>query len=188
MEQNVQKGFLLILPLRENLMRHSKSWVISSKALIHHAMLALRWKEIKATYLFRRPVTVSNVLALLQKLKDLGSCCLVFSELLHLQGLPPTSRLFAKGLESLLNELDILDPKLFADDCQIADRVDITLDVNNLGIIEAANDLENGVDSTDVRQESITKASTSRGSTGQTGNIIDGQVRRNARLGLVLFT
>ena len=146
-----------------------------------------RGKEKKATYLFRTPVAVSDVLALFQELKNLSNSSLFFTQLLHLQSLSTTSCLLAKALESLLNKLNILDPQLFADDGQITDRVNITLDVNDFSIVEASDDLENGIDSSDVRQESVTKTSSSRGTAGQTGNIVDGQVGRNARLGLVVF-
>lgn len=144
-------------------------------------------KKRKATYLFRTPVAVSDVLALFQELKNLSNSSLFFTQLLHLQSLSTTSCLLAKALESLLNKLNILDPQLFADDGQITDRVNITLDVNDFSIVEASDDLENGIDSSDVRQESVTKTSSSRGTAGQTGNIVDGQVGRNARLGLVVF-
>jgi hypothetical protein len=58
--------------------------------------------------------------------------------------------------------------------------------VDNLGIIEAAHHLEDGINSTDVRQERVTQTGTSRGTTGQTGNIVDSQVGGNLRLGLVV--
>lgn len=58
--------------------------------------------------------------------------------------------------------------------------------MNNLGIIEAPNDLEDGIDGTDVRQERVTQTGTSRGTTGQTGDIIHSQVGGNHGLGLVM--
>lgn len=59
--------------------------------------------------------------------------------------------------------------------------------MDNLGIVEAADDLENGIDGTDVRQEGVSKTGTGRGASRQTGNVIDGQVGRDDGLGLVLF-
>lgn len=144
-------------------------------------------RKEKKTYLFRTPVAVSDVLALLQELKNLSNSGLFFAQLLHLQSLSTTSCLLAKGIKSLLNKLNILDPQLFADDGQIADWVDITLDVNDFSIVEASDDLENGIDSSDVRQESVTKTGTGGGTASQTGNIVDGQVGRNTRLRLVVF-
>lgn len=112
---------------------------------------------------------------------------LLFLELLHLQRLATTASLLLESLESLLNKLDILDAQLLADDVQITGGVDITLNVNNLGIIEAANHLEDGIDSANVGQERVTQTGTSGGTAGQTGNIIHGQVSRNLRLGLVVL-
>lgn len=48
--------------------------------------------------------------------------------------------------------------------------------MDDLGIVEAADDLEEGIDGPDVGQESVTKTSTGRGTTGKTGDIVDGQV------------
>ena len=144
-------------------------------------------KRLIETYLLRAPVTLANVLAALQPLQDLTGSRLLFLELLHLQRLATTASLLAQGLESLLDELDVLDAQLLADDGQIADGVDITLDVNNLGIIEASYHLENGIDSADVRQESVTQTGTGRRAAGQTSNIIDSQVGGHLRLGLVVL-
>ena len=138
------------------------------------------------TYLLGAPVTVTDILALLQPLKDLGSSSLLFLKLLHLQRLTTTAGLLAQALKRLLDELDILDAKLLTDNGQVTDRVNVTLDVNDFSIVEATDHLEDGIDSTDVRQESVTQTSTSRGTTGQTSNIVDGQVGGNLGLGLVL--
>jgi hypothetical protein len=112
---------------------------------------------------------------------------LFFLELLHLERLATTASLLLEGIESLLNKLDILDAQLLTDDVQITAGVDITLDVNNLSIVEATNHLENGIDSTNVGQERVTQTSTSRGTASQTGNIIHGQVGGNLRLRLVVL-
>jgi hypothetical protein len=107
-------------------------------------------KKNFSTYLFGVPVTLADVIASLQELKDLGSSSLLFLELLHLQRLSTTTSLLAENLESLLNKLDILNAELLVDDGQITARIDVTLNVDNLGIIEAANHLEDGIDSADV--------------------------------------
>lgn len=90
-------------------------------------------------------------------------------------------------LECLFNKLDILQSQLFADNVEISCGVDVTLNVNNLGIVKATYDLEDGIDSANMRQEGVSKTSTRRGTTGETGNIVDGQVGGHNRLGLVLF-
>lgn len=87
----------------------------------------------------------------------------------------------------LLDELDILDPKLVRDDLKITHRVDIALYVNDLSIIEASHNLEDSVDCSDVRQESIAETSTSRGASRQTGDVVDCEVGRYARLWVVVL-
>lgn len=131
---------------------------------------------------------MADILARLQVSQDLLHGRLLLTELLHLQGLTTTAGLLLQVLERLLSELDILDAQLLADDVQITLGVDITLDVDDLGVIEATDDLEDGIDGTDVRQEGVTETGTGGGTTGQTGDIIDRQVGGNARLGLVVLT
>jgi hypothetical protein len=130
----------------------------------------------KITYLLGTPVLVTNVLAFLEDGKNLLDSGFLLLELLHLKGLTTTASQLLDVLESLLSELDILDAELLADDLEITDGVDITLDVDNLGIIETSDDLEDGIDGADVRQESVTETGTSRGTTGQTSDIVDGLV------------
>jgi hypothetical protein len=130
---------------------------------------------------------VTDILAAPQVLEDLVNSGLFLAKLLHLQRLSTASGLLLQALEGLLDELDILDSQLFTDDNEITDGINVTLDVNDFRIIEASDDLEDGIDSTDVRQERVTKTSTSRGTASQTSNIIDGQVGRNLRLGLVVL-
>lgn len=132
------------------------------------------------TYLLRGPVLVTDVLAILKESKNLLDAGFLLLELLHLEGLTATAGLLLQVLESLLDELDILDTELLADDFEITDGVDITLDVNDLGIIETSDDLEDGIDGANVRQESVTETSTSRGTTGQTSNVVDGLVSGNS--------
>lgn len=139
------------------------------------------------TYLLGAPFTLTDVLAILKPLEDLGSSSLLLLELLHLQRLTTTAGLLGQSFESLLDELDILNAQLLADDGQITDGVNVTLDVDNLGIIEATNDLEDGIDGANVRQEGVTQTSTSRSTTGQTGNIVHGQVGGHLGLGLVVL-
>jgi hypothetical protein len=130
----------------------------------------------RTTYLLGTPVLMTNVLAFLEDGKNLLDGGFLLLELLHLKGLTTTASELLDVLESLLSELDILDAELLADDLEITDGVDITLDVDNLGIIETSDDLEDGIDGADVRQESVTETGTSRGTTGQTSDIVDGLV------------
>lgn len=144
-------------------------------------------REKCSTYLFGVPVTLTDVIAIPQELKNLGSSSLFFLQLLHLQRLSTATSLLAKKVKSLLNKLDILDAELLVDDGQITAGIDVTLNVDDLGIIEAANHLEDGIDSADVRQERVTQTGSGRGTAGETGNIVHGQVGGNLRLGLVVL-
>lgn len=162
---------------------------LSRKALIHHERSGVQAKdkEKRFTYLLGTPVTLADILARLKPLEDLGSSSLILLQLLHLKRLATTASLLGQILKGLLNELDILDAQLLADDSQIPNRVNITLNVDNLGIIEAAHHLEDGVDGTDVRQERVTETGTGGRTAGQTGDIVDSQVGRHLRLGLVVL-
>ena len=59
--------------------------------------------------------------------------------------------------------------------------------MDDLGIIEASDHLEDGIDSANMRQESISETGTSGGTSCQTSNIVHRQVSRYSRLGFVLF-
>jgi hypothetical protein len=163
----------------------SKSWDYRAIALCH-LVTGRDWVIVLGcTYLLWAPVALADVLAVLEHGEDLLDGSLLLLELLHLERLTTTSCLLDELLKGLLDELNVLETELLADDVQVTDGVDITLDVNDLGIVEASNDLENGIDSADVRQEGVTKTSTGRGTTRQTGDIVDGQVGRDPRLGVV---
>lgn len=138
-------------------------------------------------YLLGAPFALADILASLEVGKNLLDNVLLETSLLLLQALATHAGLLLLVLESLLDELDILQTQLLADDVEITGGVDITLNVNNLGIVEAADDLEDGIDGTNVREERVTETSTGGGASGKTGNIVHGQVGGDARLGLVLL-
>lgn len=138
-------------------------------------------------YLLRGPVTLADIVTGLQELQDLGNGRLLLLQLLHLERLTTTAGLLVQSLVRLLDELDILDAQLLADDGQITAGVDVTLNVDDLGIVETTHDLEDGIDGADVRQESVTQTGTGGGTTGQTGDIVHGQVGGHLGLGLVVL-
>lgn len=53
-------------------------------------------------------------------------------------------------LNSLLHPVDVLQTKLGLDDLHIPERVDVTLDVDNLRVIKRSDDLEDTVDGADM--------------------------------------
>lgn len=143
-------------------------------------------KKINA-YLLGTPGALADILAVLQPSQDLLDKGLLFPGLLLLQALTALARLLLLVLEGLLYELDILQPELLADDIEVAGGVDVSLDVDDLGIVETPHDLEDGVDGADVRQEGIPETGTGGSTARQTGNVVDCEVGRDARLGLVLL-
>jgi len=60
--------------------------------------------------------------------------------------------------------------------------------VDDLGIIERTDDLEDTVDGTDVRQESVTETGTGRSTGGKTGNVDAGEEGGDLGRGLVQVT
>lgn len=59
--------------------------------------------------------------------------------------------------------------------------------MNDLSIIEAPDNLEDGIDGADVRQESITETSTGGSTTSQTSNVVDSEVSGDSALGVVVL-
>lgn len=145
------------------LRRHSTSWVIGSghwpfiitKGQREKEEKKKKKKETKVAYLFGSPVALTDVLAVLEPGEDLLNRRLFFPPLFHLKGLTALARLPLLNFERLLDKLDVLQAQLLTDNVKIANRVDVTLDVDNLGVIEAPHDLEDGIDGANVRQEGI---------------------------------
>ena len=57
----------------------------------------------------------------------------------------------------LLYPFDVLETKFVLDDLHVAHGVDIPLHMDDLGIVESANDLEDAIDGTYVREECVSK-------------------------------
>ena len=91
----------------------------------------------------------------LQPLENLVDRGFFLAQLLHLQSLSTTSRLLSEILESLGHEFNILDAQLLIDDGEISNGIHVALDVNDLRIVKASNDLEDGIDSTNMGKERI---------------------------------
>lgn len=144
-------------------------------------------RKICQTYLLWRPGALAHVLAALEQLEDLLYCRLLLLELLHLQALTAPPGLLDELLVRLLDELNVLDAQLLTDDVEITNWVDVTLDVDDLGVVETPHDLEDGIDGADVRQEGITKTGTGGGASRQTSNVIDSQVGGDDGFGLVVL-
>lgn len=57
--------------------------------------------------------------------------------------------------------------------------------MDNFSVVKASDNLENGIDGTNVRQESVTETLTLRSTLGQTGNIVNSDVSGDLGSGLV---
>ena len=141
----------------------------------------------KRTYLFWRPVALSDISAVIQESKDLLDASLFLEKFLHLETLATSPCELLDGLKTLLCELNILDAQLLADDGQISDWINISLYVNDFGIVETSYDLEDSIDGTNVGQESISKTSTRRSTSCQTSNIINSEMCRDSRFWVVFL-
>lgn len=113
------------------------------------------------SYLLGTPGAVTDILAALQPLVDLLNCSQLISHVLLLQAVAAWTGFLLLGLEGFLHELDVLEPQLLGDDVQVTSRVDVALDMDDLCIVEATHDLEDGVHSANVRQEGVAQTSTS---------------------------
>lgn len=131
-------------------------------------------------YLLGAPVAMPDVLAVLQPLEYLFYRRLRFSRLFLLQTLATLAGDPLLGLESLLHELNVLEPQLLGNNLQITNRIDVALDMDDLGIVKATHDLEDGIDGTNVGQEGVTQTGTSRSTAGQACDIVDSQVGGNS--------
>lgn len=69
-------------------------------------------------------------------------------------------------LQSLLRPLDIFESEFGLDDLHIADRIDVALDVGDLGVIKGTDHLEDPINSANVGQEGISEACSGGGTLG----------------------
>ncbi len=88
--------------------------------------------------------------------------------------------LVASGLGSLkslcqtcVNRLQILQLKLIVDDLHIAHRIDITVNVSDIVIVETTEHVEDGISLTDIREELVAETLTLGGTLHKTGYIHD---------------
>ena len=113
-----------------------------------------------------RPRGVAVTPGQFRRLKKAGVQCLLdgrdllLARLVGEGGAPECAAGFLEALEMLLDPLDVLETELGIDDLHVAARVDITLDVDDLSVVEGADDLEDTIDGADVGQESVAETCT----------------------------
>lgn len=81
--------------------------------------------------------------------------------------------------------LDVFQAQLGLNDFHVTQRVDITLDMGDLVIVECAHDLEDTVHSAHVRKEGVAKTCASRRAGRQPSDVDAREEGRHARCGLV---
>jgi hypothetical protein len=108
-----------------------------------------------------------------------------------------------EAIYMLLDPLDVFETQFGLDDFHVAERINVSLDVDHFRIVEGANDLEDAIDGTYVGEERVPETCTSRGAldsislpalvtlssemthSGKTSNIDAGQMCGNAGGGFV---
>ena len=113
-------------------------------------------------YLFSNPLCLADVLVVLSEdaVDLLHGGNLLFPSLVSEGAVTEGATGLLEALEVLLDPLDILETEFCGDNVHVAAGVDVALDVDDLGIIEGADDLEDTVDGTDVGQESVSETGT----------------------------
>ncbi len=98
-------------------------------------------------------------------------------QLLH-GGLFEHQRLVPAGrpgdtIESSLRHLQVGEHQLGVDDLDVAQRVDGFVDVGDIGVLEAAHDVQDGVDAADVPEELVAEPLALRRPSHQAGDVDD---------------
>ena len=90
---------------------------------------------------------------------------------------PPLSLRFRFG-EPLLDALEVGQHQLGLDGLGVGERIDPALDVGDVGILEAAQHVGDGVALADVGEELVAEALALAGAAHQAGDIDEGDPRR----------
>jgi len=147
-------------------------------AFYHHEGRGIL-EEKKVTHLLGGPRPLAHIFPVFQPSQNLFNNGLFLPSLLLFEALTALASLFLLILQRLLDKLNILQSELLTDNVKVTSRVDISLNVDNFGIIETPYHLEDGIDGSDMRQKGIAKTSASGSTTSQTGDIIDRKVGWN---------
>ena len=134
----------------------------------------------KTAYLFVSPALLANGNLIFGKtFHDRLNDGLLFFELLHFQALATARSQLLEGFELFLNKLNVLDPQFILNNIKITNGIDISFNVDDFGIIEASDNLEDGIYCTDMGQEGVSKSSSSGGSSSETRNVVNCQIGRD---------
>ncbi len=86
--------------------------------------------------------------------------------------------------QAALQTVEVREHQLGLDRVGVGDRVDLALDMNNIVVLEAADDIGHSVDLADHGEELIAEAFALGGAAHQAGNIDEGEARRDDLRGL----
>lgn len=112
------------------------------------------------------PGAIGNTLAGLKVLQEAANKCGLILLLLDLERLATALDDLLDTLEVLLDELNVLNTQFVEDDLQVANGVDVALNVDDFGVVKASDDLENSVNGTNVGQKSVSETLTLGGTLG----------------------
>src|SRR6185503_11855733 len=84
----------------------------------------------------------------------------------------------------LLHSLEVGQDQLGVDDLDVAYGIDVPGNVENVGLLEATDDLHNGIDLPDVAQELVAQAFARAGAFDQAGDVDELDRRRDDDAGL----
>ena len=90
-----------------------------------------------------------------------------------------------EAVDALFEALEIGEHQLGLDGLDVGDRIDPVLHVGDVGVLEAAHHVRDGIDLADIGQELVAEALALRGAAHQAGDIHEGQPGRHdlGRLG-----
>ena len=92
-------------------------------------------------------------------------------------GVAKTSTALFEAIYLLLYPFDVLETKFVLDDFHVAHGVNVTLHVDDFGIVESADYLEDAVDRTYMREECVSKPGTCRCALGSISLLSHGGFR-----------
>src|SRR3569832_1920276 len=93
-------------------------------------------------------------------------------------------RLLLERVDALFQALEISEHQFGLDRLDVGDGIDLALDVGDVGILEAAHDVHDGVDLADGGEELVAEAFALGRALHQAGNVDEGDARRDDLLGL----
>ena len=127
----------------------------------------MKWKKGRKDgraniHLFANPFNLTHVLVVLgERIIDLlHGCDLLLARLVGKRVATKSATGFLEALQVLLDPFNVFQTELGGNDVHVAAGVNVTLDVDDLGIVEGADDLEDTVYGADVREEGVSKTST----------------------------